>query len=84
MTENTITNAALDLSAHFPDWVQKDERAGYEGFIVLADHLLEVAGYLRDDLGFNFLSSVTGVDYLPEGILEVVYHLYKFALIQEF
>lgn len=66
-----------DLTARFPEWVQKDERTGFEGFIVDAGHLIEVAQYVRDELGFDFLSSVTGVDYLPDGKMEVVYHLYK-------
>ncbi len=40
-------------------------------------NLIEFAKTLRDELGYDFLSSVTGVDYLPEGIMEVVYHVYK-------
>jgi NADH-quinone oxidoreductase subunit D/NADH-quinone oxidoreductase subunit C/D len=39
--------------------------------------LLEFAIALRDEFGYDYLSSVTGVDYLPEGKMEVVYHAYK-------
>jgi NADH/F420H2 dehydrogenase subunit C len=42
---------------------------------VPADKLLEVAGYLRTDLAFDFLSSVTAVDWGDR--FEVVYHLYS-------
>lgn len=66
-----------DLMARFPDWVKPDARAGYEGYIVAAEHLAEFATTLRDDLGYDFLSSVTGVDYLPDGLMEVVYHTYS-------
>jgi NADH-quinone oxidoreductase subunit D/NADH-quinone oxidoreductase subunit C/D len=54
-----------------------DTRPGYSGVIVPADRLIEFARHLRDRLGYDYLSSVTGVDYLPEGKLEVVYHAYR-------
>ncbi len=67
----------LDLAARFPGWVTPDSRPGYSGWIVEKDKLLDFARALRDDLGYDYLSSVTGVDYLPEGKMEVVYHAYK-------
>jgi NADH-quinone oxidoreductase subunit C/D len=54
-----------------------DQRPGYSGYIVAAGDLVEFARMLRDDFGYDCLSSVTGVDYLPQGKLEVVYHAYK-------
>ena len=60
----------------FPDTVTRDERPKYEGYMVKAEHLHRSAK-LRDDLGYDYLSSVTGVDYLPEKKMEVVYHLFK-------
>jgi NADH-quinone oxidoreductase subunit D/NADH-quinone oxidoreductase subunit C/D len=41
------------------------------------NNLLEFAVTLRDELGYDYLSSVTAVDYQPEEKLEVVYHAYK-------
>jgi NADH-quinone oxidoreductase subunit C/D len=65
----------------FPDRfttaVSEDQRAGYSGWIVQAESLPAVASYLREAAGFDYLSSITGVDYLAEGILEAVYHLYS-------
>ncbi len=72
-----VKTAALDLAAHFSEKVTPDTRPGYAGYIVAAEHLLEVAGALRDRFGYDFLSAVTGVDYLPEGRLETVYHFYR-------
>jgi NADH-quinone oxidoreductase subunit D/NADH-quinone oxidoreductase subunit C/D len=66
-----------DLVTRFPEWVRLDERAGYAGFVVAADHLITVAWALRDEFGYDYLSSITAVDYLPEDCLEVVYHLYR-------
>lgn len=63
----------------FPEQVKPDEREGYEGYLVESNHLLEIAATLRDQYGYDFLSSVTGVDYYPDGGLEVVYHFYKFT-----
>ncbi len=76
MTEETMT-MTFDLIAHFPEVTSADARPGYSGFIVPANHLYEVAGALKTRFGFDFLSSVTGVDYLPDGKLEVVYHFFK-------
>ncbi|MDD2694459.1 MAG: NADH-quinone oxidoreductase subunit D [Anaerolineales bacterium] len=76
MSEQTVTRT-LDLAERFPGAVTPDERPGYEGYLVQPGRLLEVTTALRDELGFDYLSSVTGVDYLPEGKMEVVYHLYQ-------
>jgi NADH-quinone oxidoreductase subunit D/NADH-quinone oxidoreductase subunit C/D len=72
----TVTAPALDLAARFPQAVRPDTRPGYSGWIVEKDHLLEVATALRDEFGYDLLSSVTGVDYYPD-TMEVVYHAYK-------
>jgi NADH-quinone oxidoreductase subunit D/NADH-quinone oxidoreductase subunit C/D len=56
-----------------------DARPAYSGYIVETAKLLEVAQALRDELGYDYLSSVTAVDYLSDdqGFFEVVYHLYR-------
>jgi NADH-quinone oxidoreductase subunit C/D len=65
-----------DLAARFPEAVLPDERKGFEGYLVKPEHLLEVVRVIRDELGYDYLSSVTGVDNYPDN-LEVVYHLFK-------
>jgi NADH-quinone oxidoreductase subunit C/D len=65
------------LDARFPGIVTPDARKGYQGYIVNADDLIEVAAAIRDEMGYDYLSSVTGVDYLPEGKMEVVYHAFR-------
>ncbi len=67
----------VDLVARFPGVVTADERPGYTGFIVAKDKLVEVATAIRDEFGFDLLTAVTAVDYLPENKMEVVYHAYK-------
>jgi NADH-quinone oxidoreductase subunit D/NADH-quinone oxidoreductase subunit C/D len=76
MTEEVVISET-DLATRFPEWVKADEREGYEGYIVEAENLIEFATALRDELGYDFLSSVTGVDYLPDEKMEVVYHAYS-------
>jgi NADH-quinone oxidoreductase subunit D/NADH-quinone oxidoreductase subunit C/D len=66
-----------DLAARFPGVVTPDERKGYQGYLVNPESLIEVVTSVRDDLGYDYLSSVTGVDYLPDGKMEVVYHLFR-------
>ncbi len=72
-----VSEALANLKDRFPEGVSDDTRDGYEGVIVAAEHLVDVGMALRDDLGFNYLSSVTGVDLIDENKLEVVYHAYS-------
>ena len=60
MSEEQITVAQIpDISLQYEGRVVKDARVGYSGFIVGAEHLLEIVQSLRDELGFDYLSSVT-------------------------
>jgi NADH-quinone oxidoreductase subunit D/NADH-quinone oxidoreductase subunit C/D len=76
MTEQVLT-AENTLETRFSGILTPDTRKGYEGYLVPADKLVEVATALRDEFGYDYLSSVTGTDYLPEDKMEAVYHLYR-------
>lgn len=67
----------LDLTLKFPGSVTPDARPSYAGWLVDVAILTEFATFARDELGYDLLSSVTAVDYLPEAKMEVVYHAYK-------
>ncbi|RJP54520.1 MAG: NADH-quinone oxidoreductase subunit D [Anaerolineaceae bacterium] len=69
--------STVDLAARFPGIVSADSRPGYSGWIINADKLIEVATAIRDEFGYDLLSSVTGVDYPADGKMEVVYHAFK-------
>jgi NADH-quinone oxidoreductase subunit C/D len=76
----TLDPAAIEgqkLAEKFPGAVSADTRPGFSGWIISADKLTEAATYIRDELGYDLLSSVTGVDYIAEEKMEVVYHAYK-------
>ncbi len=75
-TPNTETEV-LSLEEKFAGIASPDTREGYEGYIIAADKAEEVVKYIRDDLGYDYLSSVTGVDYLEDDHMEVVYHAFK-------
>ncbi len=79
MTEKETVQITDTLEEQFPGAITRDERQGYDGYIVEAAKLVEIAKSLRDDMGYDYLSSVTGVDYLPDDKMEVVYHLYRSA-----
>ena len=72
-------NIALEseLTHIFPDIISRDDRVNYEGYLVKPEHLPSTILRLRDELGYDYLSSVTGVDYLPDNKMEVVYHIRK-------
>ena len=76
MTTPALTST-VDLAARFPGVVAPDARPGFSGFIVEKESLIEVATAIRDEMGFDLLTAVTGVDYLPENKMEVVYCAYK-------
>lgn len=67
----------VDLAARFPGIVSADSRPGHGGFLVAPEKLIEVASAIRDEFGYDLLSSVTGVDQIADGKMEVVYHAYK-------
>ena len=84
MSEQTLTinpeevsSPTDELIARFPESVVADTRKGYEGYLVNVEDLIEVATAIRDEFGYDYLSSVTGVDYLAEGKMEVVYHAFR-------
>ncbi len=68
--------AVARLKEKFPQ-LMDDTRPGFTGVMTPADKLVEVALTLRDELGFDYLSSVTGVDLLESDRMEVVYHIYS-------
>jgi NADH-quinone oxidoreductase subunit C len=41
--------------------------------VVLAERIPDVARYVRDTLGYTFLTDLTAVDYLADGVIELVY-----------
>ena len=70
------------LITRFPDAAKITEALGEVTITADRKQILEIARFLRDDLKFEMLSDVTGVDYLTVQKLEaperyaVVYHLY--------
>ena len=79
MTEATTPQVLDTLETRFQGDVQRDTRQGFSGYLVSPARLVEFARHLRDDLGYSYLTSLTGVDYLPEGKMEVVYHTCSMA-----
>ena len=76
--ESPQAKAKDHLKAAFPE-LADDSRKNHDAIMVPADKLLEVAEHLKTELGFDYLSSVTGVDLIKEDKLEVVYHTYSIA-----
>lgn len=44
--------------------------------VVVAERLIEAVTYVRDVLGYTFLSDIAAVDYLADGLFELVYRFY--------
>jgi NADH-quinone oxidoreductase subunit C/D len=73
--EHIIVTKTPDLTTLFPAGVTADTRPGFQGYIVEPARLIDVVRKLRDEYGFDYLTSLTGVDYIAENKLEAVYHL---------
>lgn len=41
--------------------------------VVLAERIPDVAQYVRDTLGYELLTDLTAVDYLADGLIELIY-----------
>ena len=81
--DTTPTEAASDLAAAINGAMELDGAVTAEADTLIVDrrHLLAVTQHIRDELGYELLSNVTGVDYMGrEGDrFEVVYHLYSIS-----
>jgi NADH-quinone oxidoreductase subunit C/D len=77
LLENNRLIFIEDLNLRFPESIKVESRDGFEGFVVDVEDLVEVTSVLKDEYGYDYLSSVTGVDNLPDQNMEVVYHVYK-------
>ena len=71
-----VEEATARLKSEYPE-LTDDPRPGYTGIMVPPERLVEVATFLRDELGFNYLSSITGMDVIDENKMETVYHTYS-------
>lgn len=45
--------------------------------VVVAERLPDVMLFLRDRLGYEYLSHITAVDYVSYGLIEVLYHVFR-------
>jgi NADH-quinone oxidoreductase subunit C/D len=77
MSEQSIGTSFSEIQNRFTEWVVPDPRAGYQGFVIPGDHLIEFSRTIRDEFGYDLLSSLTAVDYYPENRMDVVYHAFK-------
>lgn len=77
MIEQANVTLDEDIVTRYPHWVESDTRPGYSGFMVDAGNLLQFARAVRDELGFDYLSMVTAVDYFPDDQIEIIYQIYR-------
>jgi NADH-quinone oxidoreductase subunit C/D len=76
--ETSVTAAALPYNDVVPGAVIEVTK---NGLVVAPDKLLQLAAYLRDKTGYDYLSMITSVDW-PD-YLEVVYYLYGVAQVKD-
>lgn len=77
----TALDPVKTIQAAFPDAVQEVQTFRDELTIIVApESIVDICRYCRDTegLAYNFLSDVTGIDYLPqEPRFGIAYHLYS-------
>ncbi len=76
-----MSEPAMDASPGnrnlFPGAVTPDTRPGFRVSSFWPTNWWTFAQALRDEFGYDYLSSVTAVDYYPENKIEVVYHAFR-------
>ncbi len=78
LRELDIESTIDELKRLYPDAIANDEREGHTGIYVDKNKLVDFATALRDQFGFDYLSSATPVDYHGiEDAMEMVYHAYR-------
>lgn len=77
MNEIAYSQNRVRLEQLLPEVALPDSRPGFDGYIVSPENLLRAAKAIKEELDYDYLSCVTGVDYIAEGLMEVVYHFYR-------
>ncbi len=80
--DTTPTDEAAALADTINQALQLEAvTAEADTLVVAREHLIAVARYVRDELAYDMLSNVTGVDYMGRDgdRFEVVYHLYSMS-----
>jgi NADH/F420H2 dehydrogenase subunit C len=66
-----LTGPLATLKEKFGEAIKPGD---YEGAVIASDKLIEVATFIRDELGYDHLTNLTGVDYIAQNEMEVVCH----------
>ncbi len=74
MTAEQVQDWPARLEKALPRAIQEVRENG--DLLIQPGALLQVAQYLRDEEGFDYLSNVSGVDWIEQGQFELVYHIF--------
>jgi NADH:ubiquinone oxidoreductase subunit C len=75
MTQEELQELLARMKAALPaDSVEEEQESG--AVVLRPGVFLEAGRYLRDEEGFDYLSNLSGVDWIEQGQFEVVYHLF--------
>ncbi len=74
---DSIPSEYSSIFDEFKEKIQLDTREKYFGIVVSADDLFAVLQFVRNQMQYDFLSSITAVDDFPEDKFEIIYHVYK-------
>jgi NADH-quinone oxidoreductase subunit C len=72
------------LKNRFPEAVKegKVDRARYVTLTFERDHLLEIAEFMRNEMGFDHVKGIAGVDYPTHKKIEVLYFIGSFSKVE--
>jgi len=80
MTPEEIRDHVKDKLGIELEWFEGDKGTGDAWAIVSPDKWIEICQFARDDgeLAFNYLRSMTGVDYPDDEKIDLVLHLFSY------
>lgn len=74
-----VEDIAKRITEQFPDTKVENFQQNRINLTCPISSLVSLAGYLRDNEGFDHVTSVAGLDYPTKDLLNVTYHLGTYA-----
>ncbi len=79
MTDSPAVVTLSPVEEYLSSKFEKDTRPGFFGYILPKDLLLDSVTAIKNEFGFDVLTSITALDSFPEDRLDVVYHFRKLS-----
>jgi len=72
----TVEEIVQQIQSRFQEQIRTSEvRRGEACLIIKGDKSFEICRFIKEELGYDYLNCLSGVDWITEGEMEVVYNI---------